>query len=313
MLRPHQGDIFEPSYGVGESIPKLIHQTGPWEFADIPAILQENIAALKERNPKWTHIYYSNSDVESFIRQEYDANIIDAYRKIDKRLGAARADFFRYLVLHRLGGIYLDIKSTSHKSFDQILLPEDKFILSQWTHEPEYLKSVSFREEKRSFGVVWLSNAVAIEDLSHIEGGEFLQWFIASAPGHPFLKSTISTVLKNILFYNPILHGYGKLGVLRVMGPIAYTLSIEALLQHAPYRYLQARKDLGLEYSVVPVSNKNEAETALYSSAHSAVFKQHYSHFHIPVVQLNWRKKAIILGLQPIVALFRLISGRRGY
>ena len=313
MLRPVLGDTFEPTHSAGNGIPKLIHQTGSWEAVNLPAILQENIARLKERNPGWTHKYYSNSEQEEFIRQEYDASVLDAYRRIDSRLGAARADLFRYLVIHRLGGVYLDIKSTSLKPFDQVLQPEDSFILSQWVHEPELLNSVKFREEKRRFGIVLLSHPVEIEDLSHIEGSEFAQWFIASAPGHLFMKGVISAVLRNIKVYNPILHGYGKPGVLRVMGPVAYTLAIEALLPHGQYRYLRARRDLGLEFSIMPASRGVGQGTDLYSSNHTSLFGQHYSQFHIPVVRLSVAKKAVVGGLWPIVALARLMTGRRGY
>ena len=48
----------------------------------------------------------------------------------------ARADFFRYLLVYQLGGVYLDIKSSLDKPLKDVLRAEDQFILTHWDNRP---------------------------------------------------------------------------------------------------------------------------------------------------------------------------------
>ena len=52
----------------------------------------------------------------NYIRREYGESILSCYLRIDPVYGAARADLFRYLLLYRTGGVYLDIKSAARRS-----------------------------------------------------------------------------------------------------------------------------------------------------------------------------------------------------
>ena len=105
---------------------------------------------------------------------------------------------FRYLLLYKVGGVYLDIKSTATRPLDAVLLPQDQFLLSEWNNDNDGYDVWGKHYELRGFG-----------------GREFQQWYIAASPGHPFLRSVIDNVLANIDTYIPGLHGTGKPGVLR--------------------------------------------------------------------------------------------------
>lgn len=76
-------------------------------------------------NPGWEHRLYDDADIEAFIRESYGDEILAYYHRIDRRYGAARADLFRYLLLYRLGGVYLDIKSTTVRPLDEVLRPDE--------------------------------------------------------------------------------------------------------------------------------------------------------------------------------------------
>ena len=60
-------------------------------------------------------------------KEEYNA-----YHKINPKYGAARADFFRYIIIRDQGGIYLDLKSNSSVPFREIIKPNDTYLLSSW-------------------------------------------------------------------------------------------------------------------------------------------------------------------------------------
>jgi mannosyltransferase OCH1-like enzyme len=240
-------------------IPKIFHQT----FYDrtLPEELQRSVAHLKALHPDWEYRFYDDKDIAEFIQNNYPGAAWDYFHRIDSRYGAARADLFRYLLLYKAGGVYLDIKSGVTEPLDGKLRSDDQFIISQW--------------DAQATSFPWGRH----DELRNIPGGEYQQWFIASAPGHPYLKAVIDTVLNNIDAYDPIIHGTGKYGVLRLTGPIAYTLAIERVLGAAPHRFADSKKELGLSYNV-------------YSGqSHQTTFRSHYSLQTAPVVhQLGGRK-----------------------
>ena len=68
--------------------------------------------------------------------------------------------------------IYLDIKSSIKTSFDEVIKPNDEFILTHWSGKrPPHYKLLKNKK------------------------GEFVNWFIACRPRHPFLKEVIKNVL----------------------------------------------------------------------------------------------------------------------
>lgn len=70
-------------------------------------------------------------------------------------------------------------------------------------------------------------------------------------------------MLRNIELYQPHLNGTGQMGVLRLTGPIAYSLAIHPLISDSLSRVIDTRES-GLEYSIFAASD------------HSVIFKYHY-------------------------------------
>lgn len=241
---------------IGTTIPRIIHQT----FYDrkLPERLQQNVDQLRAMNPGWEYRFYDDADIAAFIKGNYPAAVWAYFERIDPVYGAARADIFRYLLLYKLGGVYLDIKSSALEPFDATLQPDDRFILSKW-HRAD--------GDYEEWGKLY--------DLRHLVGGEYQQWHIICAPGHPFLKSVLETVFSNIDIYDPYLHETGKRGTLRVTGPIPYTIAISRIQADHPHRVVDGRKQLGLEYNVYG------------DQAHVSVFKGHYSLQTASIVRLT--------------------------
>jgi len=235
-------------------IPRLIHQTFP--SRQLPVRLQQHVAALQARNPGWTHTLYDNEDAERFVATNYNSKILKAYRRIDPAYGAARADLLRHLIIYKLGGVYLDIKSDAREPLDEVLNAEDQYILTQWQNGPG--------EVHQGFGLH--------PELAHIPGGEYQNYHLIAVPGHPFTKAAIDKIVSNILHYRPW-SGVGKMGVIRTTGPSAYTLAIHPILSTAPHRQV-TQEEIGLDISI---RNYNHAET----------FRQHYSTLTIPVARLT--------------------------
>lgn len=268
MLNRPPAVALVPTFPAQPTLAKLLHQTFPTKA--LPAELQASVESLKALNPGWRHELYDDADIARFIRDAYGGAVFERFELIDPVYGAARADLFRYLLLYKQGGVYLDIKSAATRPLDSVLRPDDRFILAQWPSGPEAkFKGAGWHEETR-----------------HVHDGEFQQWFVVAAAGHPFLKAVIENVLRNLSVYNPALHGVGKPGVLRVSGPIAYTLAIEPLLDRHPHRRVDAERDLGFEYSIYPTVDRGE-------HPHLRLFKTHYSQSKASIVRLSGLKAAV--------------------
>ena len=246
------------------TIPKIIHQT--YFSRNLPGGLQDNVDGLKLRNPEWEYRFYDDDAILQFIQGKYDADMLKAYNRISPKYGAAKADLFRYLLLYKCGGVYLDIKSSAAKPLDEVFRPDDNFLISSWDNLPG--------ERFEGWG---LHAAV-----KNVPGGEFQQWYIAAEPGHPFLAAVIKKVLHNIDKYHPSIHGTGKAGVLWLTGPIAYTLSIAPLLPHHSHRRVNSSHDLGLNYSVY-----NDL-------THKTILRSHYTNQTEPVVLIGVGKRLTV-------------------
>lgn len=267
-----------PKFPREKGIPKILHQTY-FSATDEPAILPpeilQNIERIKALNPNWEHRLYGRDEITRFIGEHYGARILEYFERIDPAYGAARADFFRYLLMYRCGGVYLDVKSTITGALDDFLHADDTFILSQWKNQPQ--------EEFAGWGLHY--------EVKEIEGGEFQQWHIIAAPGHPFLRAVILQVLTNIDLYIPGLHGVAKNGVLRATGPMPYTLAIAPLLRPDNHRMVSDDAAFPLKYSIYGYD------------AHFDVFKSHYSRLTIPVVRIGPAKRLfseIVTGLNKV-------------
>lgn len=141
------------------SIPKTIYQT--YKNDKLPALTRWHIYRMKKKNPTYDYQFYDDLMVENFIKQEFEPEIFKLYQKI--AIGAAKADFFRYAILYKKGGIYLDIDSLFLKKLNEIVLPTDHAIISLGSAKKNYV-----------------------------------QWALFFKPGHPFLKKTIELMIDNI-------------------------------------------------------------------------------------------------------------------
>jgi hypothetical protein len=235
----------------GETIPRILHQT--YRTGELPPEIQSNIDSLKSMNPEYEYRFYDDAEMLEFIKSNYDAEIVDSFNRINPKYGAARADLFRYLLIYKCGGVYLDVKSSLRRPLREILKPADRYLLTHWKNA----------EGERHAG--WGIH----DELKSIDGGEFQQWHIVAAAGHPFLKAVIDRVLQNIDRYNPLVHGVGQDAVWKVTGPIAYSLAIAPLLRLHPHRIAENNTALGFEYSIYQGAS---------TISHRALFSGHYSH-----------------------------------
>ncbi len=108
-------------------IPKLIHQT--WKTKDAPARWKPFIDKVQYLNPDWKYQLWSDDENDAFVKSEYP-EFYEVFTGFSR--GIMRADVIRYLIMYKLGGVYLDLDYEVLKPFDfgnnKVVLPLNRSI-----------------------------------------------------------------------------------------------------------------------------------------------------------------------------------------
>ncbi len=102
-------------------IPLHIYQT--WHTKDIlPPKMAETILLIKILNPRFHYHLFDDNDCREFIQNNFDTSVLRAFDSLIP--GAYKADLWRYCILYKTGGIYLDIKYRPLNNFRFITMTE---------------------------------------------------------------------------------------------------------------------------------------------------------------------------------------------
>jgi mannosyltransferase OCH1-like enzyme len=208
VLKVHNKMLKCNSIKNGYKIPNIIHQTFCSKI--LPLEIANNIKLNKQVCKKCQFIFYDDLDCELLIKNNFNDEIYNTYKKINPSYGAMRADFFRYCVLYLYGGIYLDIKSKINYPIFKIINKNDICIL----------------DIPRSHLEPWRTNSPTYE-----------QWLLIFSPRHPYLLSIINQMYKDInnKYIPEIINGVplstkGK--ILHITGPDAFTRAVNNFIQN---------------------------------------------------------------------------------
>ena len=141
------------------AIPKIIHQT--FKTDKLPFITRWHIAGFRRRNPEYTYEFYDDDRIVSFLQDNFDEDVLKQYLRLN--IGAAKADFFRYAVLLKKGGVYIDLDSSINGRLSKFIKPNDVAVISK----------------ERNPGL-------------------YVQWALVFEANHPFMQRTMDMMLDNI-------------------------------------------------------------------------------------------------------------------
>ena len=94
---------------IRNGVPLVIYES--WKTHEVPTGMRDNIMTLLKANPEFDYYLYSDEDCAAFIEDNYEAEVLAAFKSL--KPGAYKSDLWRYCILYKLGGVYLDIKSYS--------------------------------------------------------------------------------------------------------------------------------------------------------------------------------------------------------
>lgn len=101
-------------------IPLNIYQT--WYTKNLPPKMFKTINLIKKLNPRFNYHLFDNDDCREFIMNNFHQNVLNAFDSLIP--GAYKADLWRYCILYKNGGIYLDIKYRPVNNFRFITMTE---------------------------------------------------------------------------------------------------------------------------------------------------------------------------------------------
>jgi inositol phosphorylceramide mannosyltransferase catalytic subunit len=99
-----------------ENIPRIIHQT--WKSESLSPEFQKNKSSWISRHPDWKYCFYEDSDCRRLVVAHYP-ELLPVYDSYSKHI--QRIDMFRYLVVNRYGGLYVDMDMQCFKPIDTLL------------------------------------------------------------------------------------------------------------------------------------------------------------------------------------------------
>lgn len=196
-------------------IPKIVYQT--WHSkTNIPYQYQFIMKHNQALNPDYKFILYDDDDLNTFF---FNTNYANTFFRINPHYGAARADFFRYVIIFENGGIYLDIKIKCLVPFSDWATTQHG-LLSYW--EGLYFQKDVLQNRK----------------------GELQNWHIIFEKHHPFLRAVIQSIVHKINYLENASDLIGKHAVLENTGPLVYTRVIESEIYNtiqAPVEFFDSR------------------------------------------------------------------------
>jgi mannosyltransferase OCH1-like enzyme len=168
-----------------DKIPKIIIQT--WKDNNVPNRYKKLVASIKEHNPDYEYLFFTDDDIEKFLQKDYP-EYYETFLKLPVFI--QKIDFFRYIAIYHYGGFYFDLDIECFKPFDDLLkydsvFPIDTHIGGSLCFNPRF---TSYCDNGKNFFVG--------------------QYSFGAKAKNEFIKILIDNIHNNI---DVILEGYDKL------------------------------------------------------------------------------------------------------
>jgi len=266
ILPPLDESIKLPNIEKSKIIPKKIYRT----YYDLELAKKFNKAnqMTKINNEELNEIIFDDIMIEEYIKNNYSNRIYKAYKSIDNDYGPAKADFFRYLIIYKEGGIYLDIKSVIIKNIDEEL-KESKLIVSKGRYNPYPIHYGLLFQYLNKYNWSYFSGVEKY--------GEYNNWHIISPKGNEILGKVIKQTVSNIEYglKNKDKYTNGEYSVLALTGPIMFSRVIDKYKNKENILIKNTNLNGKVKYSLYDIDHKNIG------------YKKHYSKLENKKILIN--------------------------
>mmetsp|Transcript_9464 Transcript_9464/g.14602 ORF Transcript_9464/g.14602 Transcript_9464/m.14602 type:complete len:355 (+) Transcript_9464:91-1155(+) len=231
---------------------------------ELPESVQKVRGKMNRRNKGYDFRLYDDDDVQNFMKEHFSGTrVYQAFQSINPKLGAMKADFWRYCVLYVYGGVYLDMDSI-------ILLPLRRWVNNQFS-VLSFEGNVWEGTTRKQCLQVWKHIDRKIDSNFTLFGPDnnttnlFVQWaLVFPFPGNPILKEVILFVTDLLLEWKDTPQSLNettmKSRVVCLTGPSAFTVAVQGALKRNEYPNLQFR---GYDYEKSILCKKALVQKAL--------------------------------------------------
>lgn len=140
-------------------IPKHIYRA--WQTQTFHKKVEKRIKKTTSLNPEYEHTIFTEQQRDDFVYANFDKSVISAYKQLNNVV--AKVDLWRYLIIYKHGGVYLDMDASIEKPIKSFIMSSDQAVISAETNE-----------------------------------NLFLQWALFYCKEHPVIKKTIEYTIRNI-------------------------------------------------------------------------------------------------------------------
>ena len=246
-------------------IPKQVFQTWKSEYIDEKHYL--NLKSYQEENLDYQFFFFDDKDMDEYMVRAWGHHPISSVFK-RTRVGAAKADIWRYCLLYDLGGVYLDIDASfkvplselSKEANSEIVAFEANRIATDRARYGKQIDQTILPFEEYTE----ILNKLTERSFPHSEH-VVLQWALFFAPRHPILASVIEAISQNApALEGKVIRDMHK-AVCNFTGPIAYS---KAVWQYALNQKMECR---GIDFDGLGIP-KHVPKKGVYKSD-----KRHYT------------------------------------
>lgn len=100
-------------------IPKYIYRSSNTEIKDFHPFFHEVFNRIIKHNKEYKFFYFNDNDQEKFIDRYYGKKYLKLYNTLIPT--AFKSDFFRYMLLYKVGGCWGDFMQEPVVSYDEII------------------------------------------------------------------------------------------------------------------------------------------------------------------------------------------------
>src|SRR5690348_13215683 len=105
-------------------IPRQIFQT--WKTKNVPELMEKAMSSIKTLNPEYNYQLFDDDDCRAYLQTHFPEQVVEAFNSVIP--GAFKSDIWRYAVLFREGGVYIDADFQEFVPLSRILQPSDTFV-----------------------------------------------------------------------------------------------------------------------------------------------------------------------------------------
>jgi len=112
------------------NVPTVIYNS--WHSNMVPPKMLENIMDNIAMNPDFDYYLYSDESSEEYIKNNYSLDVLNAFHTL--KPGAFKSDLWRYCILYKMGGVYMDIKYKTLEPLRYILAKSPNVFVKDYDH-----------------------------------------------------------------------------------------------------------------------------------------------------------------------------------